>query len=219
MEERKTAYKGFKKDLSCRDFQYEVGKEYEHQGIIELCESGFHACENPFDVLSYYDDMLDNRYCEVEQSGQIKSDDKKSASSKISIKAEIGFAGLFKAGIEYIKEKTDPKKIEPSTDGLDDNGRYCAQIGSSGDCAQIGSSGDGAQIDSSGEDSVICCAGHGSMAKAKVGSWITLAEWEYSEFKKRLIPKCVKTEYVDGERIKADTWYGLKDGEFYEIKE
>ena len=94
---------------------------------------------------------------------------------------------------------------------------YSAQIGSSGDYAQIGSSGDYAKIESTGEDSVICCAGHNSVAKAKAGSWITLAEWVYSEEKGRWIPKCVKTEYVDGEHIKADTFYKLVDGEFKEV--
>ena len=92
-----------------------------------------------------------------------------------------------------------------------------AQIGSSGNSAKIGSSGDSAQIGSTGEDSVICCAGHNSIVKAKKGSWITLSEWEYSEEKKRVIPLCVKTEYVDGERIKADTFYRLVKGEFKEV--
>jgi hypothetical protein len=105
---------------------------------------------------------------------------------------------------------------------------YSAQIGSSGDSAQIGSSGDYAQIcssgnyakiDSTGEDSVIMCAGNKSIAKATVGSWITLAEWKWNDKKKRDVPVCVKTEYVDGERIKADTWYLLKDGEFVEETE
>ncbi len=94
----------------------------------------------------------------------------------------------------------------------------CAQIGSSGNSAQIGSSGDSAKIDSTGVDSVICCAGHGCTVKAKIGSWITLAEWEYSEEKGRFVPRCVKTEYVDGEKIKADTWYRLKNGEFVEVR-
>ena len=93
-----------------------------------------------------------------------------------------------------------------------------AKIGSSGDYAKIGSSGNSAQIDSTGEDSVICCAGHGAKVKAKIGSWITLAEWKYSEEKDRNIPRCVKTEYVDGEKIKADTWYQLKNGEFVEVE-
>ena len=93
-----------------------------------------------------------------------------------------------------------------------------AQIGSSGDSARIGSSGYSAQIDSTGEDSVICCAGNKSVVKAKVGSWITLAEWEYSDEKGRFVPRCVKTEYVDGETIKADTWYRLENGEFVEVE-
>ena len=94
-----------------------------------------------------------------------------------------------------------------------------AQIGSSGDYAKIGSSGDYAQIDSTGEDSVIMCAGNESKAKAKVGSWITLTEWKWSDEKKRDVPVCVKTEYVDGVNIKADTWYQLKNGKFVEVEE
>ena len=96
---------------------------------------------------------------------------------------------------------------------------YYAKIGSSGNSAKIGSSGDYAKIDSTGDDSVIMCAGKNSKAKAKVGSWITLAEWIWSDDKSRYVPKCVKTEYVDGERIKPDTWYQLKDGEFIEVNE
>ena len=95
---------------------------------------------------------------------------------------------------------------------------YCAQIGSSGNCARIGSSGDSARINCTGEDSVICCAGHGSVVKASVGCWITLAEWKFDDAKQRHVPVCVKTEYVDGEKIKADTPYMLKNGEFVEAK-
>ena len=92
-----------------------------------------------------------------------------------------------------------------------------ARIGSSGDSAQIGSSGDYAQIESSGEDSVICCSGDASIVKAKLGSWITLAEWKHSDEKNRMVPQFVKTEFVDGEKIKADTWYKLLNGEFTEV--
>ena len=328
MEENKIkAYKGFDENLCCRGFQYEIGKEYVQEGEIECCSRGFHACTNPFDVLDYYKADGKNRFCEVEQSGTIKSDnqDTKQASSKIKIKAEIGLAGLFKAGVEWIKEKTNPALIIEETEDRNDNSSgnyakigssgnyaqigssgygaqigssgygaqigssgngaqigssgdyaqigssgdgaqigssgdgaqigssgygakigssgygakigssgnyaqigssgnyaqigssgYGAQIGSSGDDAQIGSSGDYAQIESTGEYSVICCAGKNSTAKAKKGSWITLSEWKYSEEKKQNIPVCVKTEYVDGERIKEDTWYRLVDGEFQE---
>ena len=94
---------------------------------------------------------------------------------------------------------------------------YAAQIGSSGDAAQIGSSGDAAKIESTGEDSVICCAGHSSKVKAKIGSWVTLSEWKYSDKKQRFVPICVKTEFVDGVRIKPDTWYELVAGEFREV--
>ena len=310
MEEKKiTAYKGFDENLCCRGFQYEIGKKYEQEGEIECCRSGFHACTNPFDVLNYYNANGKNRFCKVEQMGIVKTDgdDTKQSSSKIKIKAEIGMTGLFKAGVKWIKEKTDPVPVIEETHGKgnDPSGDYAqigssgynakigssgdsvkigssgdcaqigssgssvkigssggsvkigssgdyaqigssgdsvkigssgdyaqigssgdcvkigssgysAQIGSSGDCAQIGSSGDCAQIDSTGEDSIICCAGNDSMVKARLGSWITLSEWKYSKEKRRSVPVCVKTEYVDGERIKADTWYRLVDGEFRE---
>ena len=93
-----------------------------------------------------------------------------------------------------------------------------AQIGSSGYGAQIGSSGNYAQIGSSGDDSVICCAGIDSIVKAKKGSWITLAEWKYDDVKERYVPVCVKTEFVDGERIKEDTFYKIENGEFKELE-
>ena len=229
------AYKGFDKDMKCRGFQYEVGKEYETDKA-KACESGFHACENPFDVLDYYNN-IEGKYCIVEQSGEIDKEDRKQASTKIKIKAEIGFVGLFKAGIEWLKTVTKPcdiyknnsvnyAQIGSSGDyaKIGSSGNYAqigssgysAQIGSSGDSAQIGSSGDYAKIDSTGNDSVICCAGSNSIVKAKKGSWITLSEWEYSKEEQRYIPICVKTEYVDGERIKEDTWYKLINGEFTE---
>ena len=227
-KEKIIAYKGFDKNLCCRGFQFKVGEEYEQEGEIKCCENGFHACTNPFDVLNYYEVNGENRFCQVEQYGTIdnSNEDTKQASSKIKIKAEIGMAGLFKAGIEWIKEKTNPIPIINETKNKNDNpsgnsaqigsSGNSAQIGSSGDYAKIGSSGDYAKIDSTGEDSVICCAGDNSMAKAKKGSWITLSEWKYSEEKKHYIPVCVKTEFVDGERIKEDTWYKLVNGNFEE---
>ena len=93
-----------------------------------------------------------------------------------------------------------------------------ARIGSSGDLVRIGSSGDYARIASRGQDSVICCAGHGSVVKAKIGSWITLAEWEYDNEKRCDVPVCVKTVQVDGETIKEDTFYKLINGEFVEAE-
>ena len=208
------AYKGFDKDLKCRGFQYEVGKTYKHDGDVKCCNSGFHACENPLDVLEYYNDF-DSRYCKVEQSGVFSKNEDKTASSEIKIVSEIGFVGLFQDAIEFIKNNTNPKEIIKDTDESSGDDE---KIGSSGYDAKIGSSGYNAKIGSSGYYSVICCSGNNSIVKAKKGSWITLSEWRYSNKTKCNIPVCVKTEYVDGDRIKADTWYKLVDGEFKEVK-
>ena len=229
------SYKGFDKNLKCRDFQYEIGKEYEMDGEIKVCSRGFHACESPFDVFDHYT-MIDSRFCEVEQDGNISKEDRgtKICSSKIKIKAELKLADMINLGVEWLKEITSPKKMKTSIKdnssgndaqiGSSGNGAQIgssgndAKIGSSGYYAQIGSSGNGAQIDSTGEDCVIMCAGINSVAKASKGSWITLSEWSYSDKKQRYIPVCVKTEFVDGEKIKADTYYKLDGGVFKEIQ-
>ena len=250
-----TSYKGFDKNMKCRGFKYEVGKEYEMDGEIRCCNRGFHACKSPIEVWDYYD-MLNSRFAEVEQSGKIDEEEMstKICSSRIKIKAELKLADIINIGVEWLKDITSPSKVKADC-VLNDNGYrrkqigssgdsaqigssgysaqigssgYSAQIGSSGDYAKIGSSGDYAKIgssgyyakiDSTGEDSVIMCAGNESKAKAKVGSWITLAEWKWSDEKNRNVPVCVKTEYVDGENIKADTWYQLKNGKFVEVNE
>ena len=281
------SYKGFDKKLKCRDFQYKIGKEYEMDGEIKVCSRGFHACESPFDVFDHYT-MIDSRFCEVEQDGNISKEDRgtKICSSKIKIKAELKLADMINLGVEWLKEITSPEKIKTSIkdnssgygaqigssgdDAKIGSSGYGAQIGSSGNDAQIGSSGNGAQIgssgydaqigssgndaqigssgndaqigssgnnaqigssgdgakisssgygakiDNTGEDCVIMCAGINSVAKASKGSWITLSEWSYSDKKQRYIPVCVKTEFVDGKKIKADTYYSLKGGVFVE---
>mgnify|MGYP005908607155 CR=1 FL=1 len=204
------AYKGFNKHMQCtpngKIFQYEIGKEYK-EDEADLCHCGFHACENPLDVLSYYDN-IDDKFCEVEldEIDPNRNRDSKICGKKIKIGIEIGFLGLFKAGIEWIKNKTiftkeDFEKL-PSGYG-----------------AKIGSSGYGAKIGSSGDDCVIMCAGINSSAKAKIGSWITLAEWKYSKEKQRYIPFSVVTKQVDGIEIKEDVYYTLQDGKFKESEQ
>ena len=100
-------FKGFDKDLKCRNFQYEIGKEYTEEKA-DICNCGFHACEFPMDVFGYYPPS-DSRYCEVdlEANDQKSSDDSKRVGKKISVKAEIGIAGIIKAGVEYIKEQVN----------------------------------------------------------------------------------------------------------------
>lgn len=164
-----------------------------------------HFCKNPFDVLDYYGFVDEkgsmNEFAEVESLNDTytyTNDDKKYCTTKLKVGAKLSFAGFVKTCVDFVLEKTT------------------VEIGDA-DENKIGSSGYYAKIYSTGEDSVICCAGHNSIVKAKKGSWITLSEWEYSEEKKRIVPLCVKTEYVDGERIKADTFYRLVKGEFKEV--
>nr|WP_293486193.1 hypothetical protein [Prevotella sp.] len=321
------SYKAFDKNMKCRGFQYEVGKEYEMDGEIKCCDRGFHACKSPMEVWDHYD-MLSSRFAEVEQSGKIDEEENstKVCSSYIKIKAELKLADIIKVGVEWLKDITSPTKVKTDIAKNDNGGDYAqigssgdyaqigssgdyakigssghyaqigssgdnvkigssgdyaqigssgdyaqigssgynvkigssgdsakigssgynaqigssgdyaqigssgdyakigssgdyAKIGSSGDYAKIGSSGDSAKIGSTGEDSVIMCAGKESKAKAKAGSWITLSEWKWNDKKNRYVPVCVKTEYVDGNNIKADTWYQLKNGEFVEVTE
>nr|DAS49695.1 MAG TPA: hypothetical protein [Caudoviricetes sp.] len=257
------AYKGFNTDLTCRDFQYEVGKEYEQKGEIEACNKGFHACETPMDVFEHYLIEKDGhiaRFCEVEQSGMIDREDDKVASSKISIKAEVKFADFVKLAVDFVLEKCKVGKgnsedfAQLASSGnfakfassgsyakLASSGSYAklassgnfakfassgsyaqlassgnfAQLASSGSYAQLASSGDSAKLASSGNSAVVMAAGYNSQAKAKKGSWITLAEWDRLDG--NWTPVCVKTEQVDGERIKEDTWYKLINGQFTEI--
>ena len=213
-------------------FQYEIGKEYK-EDEADLCRCGFHACENPLDVLSYYNN-IDDKFCEVEldKIDPNRNKDSKICGKKIKIGVEIGFLGLFKAGIEWIKNKTiftqeDFEKLSSGNDAKIGSSGYGAQIGSSGDGAKIGSSGydakigssgDNAKIGSSGNNCVIMCAGINSSAKAKIGSWITLVEWKYSMEKQRYIPFSVVTKQVDGIEIKEDVYYTLQDGKFKELE-
>ena len=107
MGESIKTYKGFNKDMTCRDFQYEEGKEYAEESV-EVCDHGFHACEYPLDCLGYYSPS-ESVYHEVEQSGEIQkhSEDTKVASTKIKIGAEISIAGLVKAAIEYTVKRVN----------------------------------------------------------------------------------------------------------------
>ena len=228
-------YKGFNPGLICKDKQYQENTVFE-EPEAKICEKGMHFCESPFDVLDYYDlirsDGTPNEFAEVEALDEPKTDDKKKfCSRKLKIGVKLGLSGFIKACVDFVLEKTIAETPSENVDSGDSaqigssgnsaqigsSGDY-ARIGSSGNYAQIGSSGNSAQINCTGNDSVICCAGHGSVVKAPIGCWITLAEWKYDGAKQRYVPVCVKTEYVDGEKIKADTPYTLKNGEFAEAK-
>ena len=233
----KKGYKAFEKGMICKGKEYKENTTYEEIGN-DICESGvMHYCENPFDVLDYYPLVDDNgnfsEFAEVEALGNDLKKDNKSASNKLHIGAKLSFKNFIKACVDFTLEKTridqrtitiadvntkdDYAKIGSSGDyaQIGSSGNY-AKIGSSGDSAQIGSSGNYAKISSAGKDTVVMAAGIESIAKAKIGSWITLAEWVQDD--RLFVPKCVKTEYVDGKKIKEDTFYKLVNGEFKEIE-
>ena len=206
-------YKGFKPGLICRGKQYAENAVFEEENA-EICKNGMHFCENPFDVLYHYDlvnaDGSFNDFAEVEALAEAKTNDnKKYCTKKLKIGAKLSFAGFVKACVDFVIEKTTISKRDIDNMVLESN------VSSSGYGAQIGSSGNYAQIGSSGKKCVICCAGNHCAVKAKKGSWITLSEWKWQD--DEYVPVCVKTEQVDGKRIKEDVFYCLKNGEFVEV--
>ena len=136
------AYKGFNKDMTCRDFRYEEGKEYEEERA-EACNCGFHACEYPLDCLGYYD-PAHSVYHEVEQSGEIskRSDDTKVASTKIKIGARVSIAGLVQAAIEYTKERVKPEAEANENYGASSATGYKGASSATGNCGASSATGD-----------------------------------------------------------------------------
>ena len=213
-------FKAFTPGLVCKGKKYAENTDFEEAGG-DICGKGMmHYCVSPFDCLDYYPLIGANGepsdFAAVEAlEPPVTDDGRKFATKKLHIGLRLGLPGFVKACVDFMKVQTIDNM--PKSDLDIGSSGYAAKIGSSGDVAQIGSSGDAARIESTGEDSVICCAGHSSKVKAKIGSWITLSEWKYSDKKKRFVPICVKTEFVDGVRIKPDTWYELVAGEFREV--
>ena len=259
------AYKGFNKDMTCRGFQFEEGKEYEHEGDVKVCESGFHACERPLDCFDYYN-PASSVYHEVEVDGDISKEDNdiKVAAKKIKIGARLDIAGLVQAQFEYVKEHTTTEHTDLKTANAGDCGaanagyRGAANAGNygaanagnygaanAGDCgaanagnygaANAGNYGAanagyrgaanagyrGAAI-SRGSASV----GRGGVAVARgdernqnkvkggIGAILIIA---LEPIDSTDIIEC-KAVVVDGKKIKADTWYCLKNGELVEAE-
>lgn len=286
------AYKDFDKDLKCRGFQYEIGKEYEEKEAI-ACEKGFHACENPLDVFVYYPLCNGSRYCEVEQSGELSKHDadSKIASTKIKIGTELGLKGIIQAGVSFILDKVNWKNdVTPNTANfsvaentasfsvsanlgvqsaatnigycstaantgfwsaamntgnlstamnIDDqsvsvaagsrstsistgfqsvaltSGNKSVALGSGNQLTAL-SSGDLSAAAVTNRDSVAIATGCMSKARAGLGSAIVLVE--RGDWNGKTHPlKNIKAAIVDGEKIKADTWYMLKNGKFVEV--
>ena len=265
-------FKGFDKDLKCRGFQYEVGNEYVEEKA-NICDCGFHACEFPMDVFGYYPPS-DSRYCEVDldANDQKTSDDSKRVGKKISVKAEIGIAGIIKAGVEYIKEQVDWENDKATNTGdysaatntgnqsaatntgnksaatntgdysaATNTGDYSAATNTgnksaatntgnksaatnTGDYSAATNTGNKSAATNTGyqsaaivegKESIALATGIKSKAKGKIGCFIVLAEWKEIDYEYHLVD--VKSAKVDGDNIKEDTFYMLKDGKFVEV--
>jgi hypothetical protein len=214
MEQKIKAYKAFDKDLSCRGFKYEVGKEYEETGDIKACEKGFHACPYPLDVFGYYA-PAGSRFCEVEQSGKIDgSESDKVCSSKIRIGAELDIRGLVKAAVSFVKERctnecnAEPGKPATAGDsGAATAGDYgAATAGDSGAATARGEA-------STGSNGLSVARGNNVRVKGGIGAILVIAE----EVEDTYDIVDWKAVVVDGEIVKADTWYRLENGELVEV--
>ena len=246
MEQKLKTYKAFDKDLSCRGFKYEVGKEYEETGDIKACEKGFHACPYPLDVFGYYA-PAGSRFCEVEQSGKIDgSESDKVCSSKIRIGAELDIRGLVKAAVSFVKERctnecnAEPGK--PATAGdygaatAGDSGAATAGYSgaatagyrgaaTAGNCgaATAGNCGAATAGDygaatargkaSTGSNGLSMARGNNVQVKGGIGAILVIAE----EGEDTYDIVDWKAVVVDGEIVKADTWYRLENGELVEV--
>ena len=210
------SYKGFNKDMTCRGFQFEEGKEYEEDGA-NVCNKGFHACEMPLEVFNYYPPGS-SVYHEVEQSGVISKsgDDSKVASSKIKIGAKVGIKGLVRAQIEFVKEKIKRSDFA-ATSGYRSSAATSGDWSSaatSGYSSSAATSGYRSSAATSGKYSIAVANGRNSRAKGVKGNYIVLTEYndDYEMTKAEMVR-------IDGKKYKADTWYTLKDGKVVEWEE
>ena len=228
------AYKGFNKNLQCQPdddkppIQYEVGKGYE-ENDAKLCSCGFHACEFPLDVFRYYP-PADSRYCEVElDATEEKEGDSKRTGKKIKIGAEIGLDGIIKAGVKFILEKAEScEKGTGDQSAATNTGNWSAATNTgnwsaatntgdrsaatnTGDRSAATNTGNWSAATVSGGESVACALGYEGKAKGTKGCWLVLAEWKDGH------RKDVRCFYVDGESVKANVFYKMKEGALVEV--
>ena len=222
-------YKGTDKNMQCQGKQYVLGKKEVDDGAIRCGDKGYHSCEAPFDVLRYYPNINGNRFFEAEAGGEIdkaENYDTKLASSELTLKNEIDFAGLVKAQIEYTRKKAESGTAGGDSSNLSGGDSSNLSGGSwsnlsGGDSSNL-SGGDrsnlsgGRRSNLSGGDSSLIVGQNGCNAKGGIHSVIVLTEWRY-DTNRNYVPIAVKAAIVDGVRIKADTWYRIENGEFVEV--
>ena len=217
-------YKGFDKDFKCRDMQYEVGKTYIEKEA-KLCKKGLHFCENPLDVFTYYSPN-DGKFAEIEADdvSPETGDDSKRVAKKLTVKTEINLFKLVKLGVEYIKTQIDWDNNKESNTGdysaatntgnrsaATNTGDYSAAT-NTGDRSAATNTGYRSAATVDGKESVAISLGASGYAKGAIGCWIVLAEWDTKSGHR----VDVKSFYVDGEKVKANTFYILRNGELVE---
>ncbi len=223
-KEEKTirGWKGFEPGLVCRGMQYKEGEVFEAPEAVP-CGRSIHFChKHPLDVFSYYAPGSEkgvSEYAEVEALGDVNTQDDKSATNKLKIVGKLSLAGLCKAAIDltFSRAKWTKKKTATGSYGAASATGYNGAASATGSYGAASATGDQGAASAIGEESVACAFGVNGQAKASIGSFIVVAEWKRDE-------KCewhrvsVKSIQVDGEKIKADTWYCLENGEFSEVK-
>ena len=232
------SYKGFNKDMTCRGFQYEEGKEYEEE-TADVCHSGFHACEHPLDCLGYYSPN-ESVYHEVEQSGEFDrgEDDSKVASTKIKVGVRLDVAGLVKAAIDFTMSRVKKEARSDEDYGASSATGNCGASSATGDygassatgyCGASSATGYKGASSANDSESVAVAWGYKGKAMGVLGSHIVLAEWKYigkedDDRYDRSEQKAwefvgAKMFRVDGEKVKQDTWYRLENGELVEVED
>lgn len=261
-------YKGFDKNFRCRDFQYEVGKTYHHDGEIAICDSGFHFCKNPNDIFSYYP-PAGSRFALIEATGNIVEDDNKSCTDELTVVRELTLAELIAAvpdkhksvatGDYSVATNTDTRSAAVNTGyysaatntgdwsvsantgdwsaavntgyrsaaantsyrsvsvttgdwSAATNTGYQSVSANKGNSSVAVNTGNSSAAEVSGKNSVALVIGNGSCAKGALGCWLVLSEWRDNEIAD------VQVFKVDGEHIKPDTFYTLKDGKATEVQ-
>ena len=213
------AYKGFGSDWKCRGYQYEIGKTYEHKGKVEACESGFHSCENPLDVLAYYGISSGSKYALVKASGEISRNDNsdtKISSSKIAIEVELNIHELLKSGFEWVMNKIFAKHKQVLNDqSTAATSGYQSTAATSGYQSTAATSGDWSTAIAGGKNSVAIAFGGEAKSKAVNGSAIVCCYFDNSG---ELIH--IRASKVGENGIKPDTWYTLdENGDFVEVSD
>ncbi|HDY6109531.1 TPA: hypothetical protein RQ786_006503 [Pseudomonas aeruginosa] len=164
-EEVVTAYKGFKQDLTCRGYQFEIGGTYKHDGEVEACASGFHSCEYPLDVFGYYAPG-DSRFAIVKASGQLSrhDDDSKIASATLVVEAEISMPTMISRAIDWIMARLDSSVEQTVVGDTASNTGYQSAASNTGNRSAASNTGDYSAASNTGDYSAASNTGDYSAA-------------------------------------------------------